>query len=69
MKQITIKCTKNVDEYITIKSNETQTLYTYTKESNTTNIHKSLFNKDAFIQYLKSIQIASKYIKEVQDYE
>lgn len=71
MRKITIKCTKNIEEYITIRPNETHTttLYSYTKESNTIHLHKSLYNKDAFIQYLKAIQIANKFIKEVESYE
>lgn len=69
MKKIILKCTKNIDEYITIKSNDSTTLYSYTKEGNGVNIHKSLYNKDAFIQYLNAIQIANKYVKEVKNYE
>ena len=67
VKRIQMKNTKTTEEYIKIMSNGNQTMYSYIKICDNP-IHersKHTFNKDAFIQYLQSIGIPSKYIKEV----
>ncbi len=42
------------------------TIYNYYK-SNNDNAVKSTFNKYAFVEYLKSIQVPKKYIKQVEN--
>lgn len=71
MKKIYIKNTKTIEEYIQIteNTNKTNTLYIYKRINNkgyTQEISKSTFNKYSFINYLKSINIPKKYIKEVE---
>lgn len=71
MKKIYIKNTKTIEEYIQIteNTNKTNTLYIYKRINNKGYAHesgKSTFNKYAFIEYLKSINIPKKYIKEVE---
>ena len=70
MNKINIKNTKTISEYITIRSNNKLTLYSYTKLNiaNDTVINsKSLFNKYAFIEYLKSINIKKSIIQEIEN--
>jgi len=71
MKKINIKNTKTTEEYIKIMQNisKTNTMYSYIKISNTDNKSKHTFNKTAFIEYLKSINLPKKYIKEVEESE
>ena len=71
MKKIYIKNTKTIEEYIQIteNTNKTNTLYIYKRINNkgyTQETSKSTFNKYSFINYLKSINIPKKYIKEVE---
>ena len=71
MKRICIKNTNTIEEYIKISENvdKTWTLYSYIKISSkdyTQDTDKHLFNKQAFIEYLRSINIPKKYIKEVE---
>lgn len=68
MKTIVIKCTKTIDEYIQINSNEWQQCYTYVKNSPQVDRYRTTFNKYAFIEFLQSIQIPKKFIKEVENY-
>lgn len=67
---IKIKQLKTKEEYITIKGNEHTTMYTYVLDCNNSifNKSKSSFNKYAFIEYLKSIGISKKIIKQVEEY-
>lgn len=77
--KIIIKETKTTEEYIKmvegIKNTElykyVPILYTYVKidDNKHINISKHLFNKDAFIMYLESINIPKKYIKIVENYK
>ena len=71
MKRINIKNTKTTEEYIKIMQNidKTNTRYSYIKISNTDSKSKHTFNKTAFIEYLKSINLPKKYIKEVEESE
>lgn len=71
MKRINIKNTKTTEEYIKIMQNidKTNTMYSYIKISNIDNKSKHTFNKTAFIEYLKSINLPRKYIKEVEESE
>ena len=71
MKKISIRNTKTTEEYIKIMQNtdKTNTMYSYIKISNTDNKSKHTFNKTAFIEYLKSINMQKKYIKEVEESE
>lgn len=71
MKKINIKNTKTTEEYIKIMQNadNTATMYSYIKISDTENKSKHTFNKTAFIEYLNSIQLPKKYIKEVEKSE
>lgn len=71
MKKIYIKNTKTIEEYIKISENvdKTCTLYSYIKinsKNYAQDTSKHLFNKYAFVEYLKSINIPKKYIKEVE---
>lgn len=71
MKKICIKNTKTIEEYIKIAENvdKTCTLYSYIKinsKNYAQDTSKSTFNKYSFINYLKSINIPKKYIKEVE---
>ena len=71
MKRICIKNTKTIEEYIKIAENvgKTCTLYSYIKinsKNYAQDTSKHLFNKQAFIEYLRSINIPKKYIKEVE---
>lgn len=71
MKRIYIKNTKTIEEYIRIVENvdKKYTLYSYIKINSkdyTQDTSKHTFNKYAFIEYLKSINIPKKYIKEVE---
>lgn len=61
-----IRYSRNYDDYMTITSNDTMTLYTLYKNNKEV---KASFNKDAFIEYLKGYKIPKKYIMEVKNYE
>lgn len=52
----------NSNSYIVITDNNLQALYSY---YNNDNCKKSSFNKYAFIEYLKGIQVPKKYIKQL----
>lgn len=73
MLRIIIKNNATIEEYIKITNNIDNTciLYSYVKISSKSNECKSkhTFNKFAFIEYLNSIQLPKKYIKEVEKYE
>ena len=71
MKQIIIRNTKDIEEYIKIidNSDKTNTMYSYIRIGNDFNRSKHTFNKYAFIEYLRSIKAPKKYIKEVEKYE
>lgn len=71
MKRICIKNTKTIEEYIKIAENVDKTciLYSYVKINSkdcTQDRDKHSFNKYAFVEYLRSINIPKKYIKEVE---
>lgn len=51
------------NEIITIRSNSTMQLYSYVKNEVT---RKSSFNKYAFIEYLKGLQVPKKYINQIE---
>ena len=54
-------------DYIKVVTNTNGiTIYNYYK-SDKDDAVKSTFNKYAFIEYLKSIQVAKKYIKQVEN--
>ena len=56
-------------EYIATTSNNYGiTLYNYYNGKNVDTATKSTFNKYAFIEYLKSVQIPKKYITKVEKY-
>ena len=70
--KISIKCTKNIEEYIKIDGGIAGTCYSYIYIDDLApcmSRDKHTFNKNSFLEWLKSGHVvAKKYIKMVEDY-
>ena len=70
--KISIKCTKNIEEYIKIDTGIAGTCYSYIYIDDLNpcmSRGKHTFNKNSFLEWLKSGRVvAKKYIKMVEDY-